>query len=165
MTLTPKQKIHYCLIGNLGILLLITGLTTFLAEESSYWRYGWHPDLIMISVKINSARRYIGLLLLIGAINVSQVIIRELGMPVLGFSIFNPDKKIITEFTKNELQFYANAMYLISGLCGLFSIFINLSQIDIAAWGVLTSEGASFFTIRILLNEKTFGKKDVADMV
>ena len=28
-------------------------------------------------------------------------------MPVLGFSIYNPDKKVITEFTKNELQFYA----------------------------------------------------------
>ena len=37
-------------------------------------------------------------------------------------------------------------------------ILVNISQIDIALWGVVVSETASLFTIRMLLNEKKFKK-------
>jgi hypothetical protein len=67
-------------------------------------------------------------------------------MPVLGFSIYNPDKKIITEFTKNELQFYANSMYLMSSLRYVCELIVTISQLDLAIFSVLASEFASFFT-------------------
>jgi hypothetical protein len=77
-------------------------------------------------------------------------------MTILGFSIYNPDKKIITEFTKNELQFYANSMFIISGIRDVFTVLLSISQIDLAIYNVLTSEIASLITIRLLLNEKQF---------
>ena len=67
-------------------------------------------------------------------------------MHVLGFSIYNPDKKIITEFSKNELQFYANAMYLISSLRYVCELIVTISQLDLAIFSVLASEFAIFFT-------------------
>ena len=33
--------------------------------------------------------------------------------PIIGFNIYNPDKKNISDFTKLELQIYGNSMYLI----------------------------------------------------
>ena len=81
-------------------------------------------------------------------------------MPVLGFSIYNPDKKVITEFSKNELQFYACSMYLISNLRYIFEIMLTISQIDIAIYSVIISELTGIITIRMLLNEKEFKKYD-----
>jgi hypothetical protein len=74
----------------------------------------------------------------------------------LSFSIYNPDKKIITEFTKNELQLLANLMWLMNNLTNGLFIMITISQIDIAILRILYSELTTIITIRILLNEKSF---------
>lgn len=80
-------------------------------------------------------------------------------MPIIGFNIYNPDKKVITEFTKNELQFYGNAMFLIKSIISkVFLVIIAITQIDVALVSVLFSEFISLFTIRMLLDEKTFEK-------
>ena len=47
-------------------------------------------------------------------------------------------------------------MYLIDAIKTVLLILVNISQIDIALWGVTVSETASLFTIRMLLNEKEF---------
>jgi hypothetical protein len=36
---------------------------------------------------------------------------------------------------------------------------VNVTQIDLALFSTLISELASFYTIRVLLNEKTFGNE------
>ena len=77
-------------------------------------------------------------------------------MPVVGFNIYNPDKKVITEFTKNELQFFGNMMFLTSSLRYIFEVMITITQIDIAIYSVIISEITTIFTIRMLLNEKRF---------
>ncbi len=79
-------------------------------------------------------------------------------MPILGFNVYNPDKKIITEFGKNELQFFANTMFMISSVRDIFMVLLTISQVDVALWSVFIREFASFFTIRMLLNEKTFAE-------
>ncbi len=131
-------------------------LVTVFAESSPYWRIGYNEDLIVISVKINSASKYAALLMLIAFINASRVIVEEIGMPILSFSIYNPDKKVIQGFGKNELQVYANAMYVVSGLRGVLMTVVSITQVDLAIWSLLASEVASIYTIRMLLNEKTF---------
>ncbi len=112
--------------------------------------------MIVISVKIDTPNKYSVLLVIIAVINVSKVIVEEIGMPILGFSIYNPDKRVISDFTKNELQFFANGMFMVSGLRSVFMTIVSITQIDIAIWSLFVSECASFFTIRMLLNEKRF---------
>ena len=89
-------------------------------------------------------------------VKISDVDISLIASKIIGFNIYNPDKKVITEFTKNELQFYGNSMYLIDAIKAVLLIMVNISQIDIALWGVIISETTSLFTIRMLLNEKEF---------
>ena len=155
-----NRKLKICLLGNFLLLMFVLGLVViFRDDKSKYLRWGPQDDLIIISVAINDYTRYGMLLFCIMVINISDVLIQEIAMPILGFNIYNPDKKEITEFSKNELQFYGNAMYLINAIKAILLILVNISQIDIALWGVLVSETASLFTIRMLLNEKTFKKK------
>lgn len=154
-----NKKLKICVLSNLLLLaFVITLILIFRDDNSTYLRWGPQQDLIIISVAINNMTKYFLLLGVIAIIKISDVVIAEIASPIIGFNIYNPDKKVITEFTKNELQFYGNSMYLINAIKAVLLIMVNISQIDIALWGVFVSETTSLFTIRMLLNEKEFKK-------
>ena len=152
-----NKKLKLCLISNALLLLFVISLViVFRDDKSKYLRWGPQDDLIIVSVAVNTYIRYMCLLVVITIIKVSDVLIGEIANPIIGFNIYNPDKKVITDFNKNELQFYCNSMYLIDAIKRVLLILVNISQIDIALWGVFVSETASIFTIRMLFNEKEF---------
>ena len=152
-----KRQIIWCIVGNAFTVVLVMAPVIILSDASSaYFKFGWSDRLILISVKIDSALRYSMLFGAIAVINVIKIISEEIGAPILGFNIYNPDKKVITDFTKNELQFFGNMMFLMSGVRRLFEVIIIITQFDIALFSLLVSEVASLFTIRALLNKKTF---------
>ena len=86
-----KQKLQICLACNFLLLLIVTTLMIIYESNSKYCRFGPHDDLIVIAVKIDTYTRYYILLGIITVVKVSKTLIEELGMPVLGFSIYNPD--------------------------------------------------------------------------
>ena len=152
-----NRKLKICVFSNLLLLsFVISIILLFKDDKSTYLRWGPQDDLIIISVAINNMTKYFMLLGIIAIIKISDVVIAEIASPIIGFNIYNPDKKVITDFTKNELQFYGNSMYLIDAIKAVLLIMVNISQIDIALWGVIVSETTSLFTIRMLLNEKEF---------
>lgn len=155
--MTPRRKLILCLGVNSVILAAVVSVIfAFATGESEYWRLGWSESLIVISVRINSGLRYAALLFALLVVNVARVLVEEFGIPVLGFSVYNPDKRHITDFSRNELQFFANSMFLVSNLRNLFMTLVAITQIDIALWSLFVSEVTTFYTIRTLLNEKTF---------
>ena len=123
---------------------------------SSYFKWGWSDNLVLISIPINTKARYISVCVYIVLIKASGVLIGEIANPILGFNIYNPDKMVITEFTKNELQLYGNSMWFIDGFKRLMLIMVSITQIDLALIGMLSSEIMAIFTIRMLLDEKEF---------
>lgn len=152
-----NTRLRRCVLGNFLILILVFSLVIrFNDNRSKYWRFGPYSDLILISVVIDNWTKYSLLLVLVAILKVSECIISEVAHPIIGFNIYNPDKKEITEFTKLELQFYGNSMYTIDSIRRVLMIMMSITQVDIALWGVITSEITSIFTIRMLLNEKSF---------
>jgi len=127
-------------------------------NTSKYFRWGWNDDLILISIPINTQKRYLYTILFISIMRISHVIIGEIAHPIIGFNIYNPDKKEITEFSKIELQMYGNLMYLIEGFKNILTVMLSITQIDIALISMLVSEITSIYTINMLLSEKTFVK-------
>jgi hypothetical protein len=154
--MTPRRKLMLCLTGNVCVLAIVGCAVYACGTSGLYWRFGPHPDLVIIAVQIDTWQKYGTLLALIAVVESSRVVVEEFGMPILGFSIYNPDKKTVTEFSKNELQFFANAMFFISAIRGVLLVMVQISQLDIALWGVLVSQCASVITIRQLLSEKQF---------
>jgi hypothetical protein len=77
-------------------------------------------------------------------------------------NVYNPDKKEITEFTKPQLYFYANSMFLLNNIRYIFTVLINVTQIDIALFSVLVEQVIVMITIKLLLNEKKFTHKEVS---
>ena len=152
-----KKRLRACVLANFFILIFVIFCIVFFDDhKSKYWRWGPHPDFVLISTVIDNWTSYGILLLLVAFLKISQCYIGEVAHPIIGFNIYNPDKKVITEFTKFELQFYGNAMYAIDAVRYVLMIMMSITQVDIALWGVICSETTSLFTIRMLLNDKTF---------
>ena len=154
-----RKKVQICILSNLVLLFIITlPIIVLNTGDSTYFRYGWSDDLILISFPVNTKMRYMIVCLYIILIKASNVFISDIVGPILGFNIYNPDKKVITDFTKNELQLYGNVNFLINGFKRIMTIMISITQIDLALIGMLSGEIISFYTIRMLLNEKKFKK-------
>jgi hypothetical protein len=151
-------RLKYCVFINflLFIFIVITVVIFNNNNNNNYFKYGPNDDLDILGIKINTIDKYLYLQLFLCFVEISRAWTNEIASPILGFNIYNPDKKIIKEFTKNELQLLANIMWLINSLTNALFILITISQIDIAILRILYSEITTIFTIRLLLNDKTF---------
>jgi hypothetical protein len=158
-----KSKVQISLAINITLLIFMLICAFIFAQKTPYWRVGWSDTFILVSTKINTWWKYVGLLVLIAGVNICSVIVSELGGTVLSFTIYNPDKKYVLEFTKNELYMYTNLLFFTTSLRGIFGIILMVSQIDVALWQVITQEITSLFTSRILLNEKTYVTQEEYD--
>lgn len=160
-TMELHRKLQLSIFGS-AVLLLIVAIPIFMLDngQSKYFRYGWHDDFVLISVPINNKERYLYALAFVVLTRVGEVFIGEVAHPIIGFNIYNPDKKVITDFTKNELQFYGNTLYVIDSTRYIFKVVVMITQIDLAFASMIAGEIVSLFTIRMLLNEKEFIKKN-----
>ena len=158
MHMTPLQKVKLCLFINIVLLAIIISCITLFAIESKYFRFGPNEDFVLISIAINTRIKYATLLSIISVMNIIKVLIAELGEPVLVFNVYNPDKKIVTDFTKTQLLFYSNAMFFVSNTRRVFEVMITVTQFDIAVFSILVEQFASIGTVCFLVNEKKFEK-------
>jgi len=154
------NKVRLCLFLNSCLVLFIGFYITNFASDSKYFRFGPNDDFIFISVQIDTTQKYCSLLTLIFVNDIIRVVIQEFGDPVLYMNVYNPDKKEITEFSKLQLYFYANSMFLINNIRYIFTILISVTQIDIALFSVLVEQVIVIITIKMLLNEKKFINKN-----
>lgn len=104
--MNTRKKIRYCLFFNLLILLFTIMLVLLFRDENSkYFRFGPYEDLVLVSVQIDTWTKWTLSVFVIGLINVGDLLVNDIGNPILGFNVYNPDKKVIDEFSKNELNF------------------------------------------------------------
>lgn len=152
-----NYKLKLCVVYNFCLLCFMSTPIILLNDgKSKYFRYGWNNDLILITVNIDTPLKYFIALIFISIMKISNVFIMEIAHPILNFNIYNPDKKIIKYFTKNELQFLGNSMYFIDGFKNILNIMISITQIDIALFGMIISQTTSIYTIKKILNSKIF---------
>ena len=157
MALSNRKKVWFCLIVNfITMLLVLLIVSIFRSEKSTYFKFGPSKDLIVISVEIDTWKKWILLNIFIWLVKGCDVMVNEIGSPILGFRVYNPDKKIIDDFTKNQLNFLANSMWFVNGFRTVLMAVITITQVDIAFSGMIVSEIVSIFTVRHLLNCKTF---------
>lgn len=160
MAFSNKKKVILCIIGNYITAFFITVFViVFRDPNSKYFRFGPHEDLIIISILVNTWLKWVLAIVFIGIIKGCEVLVNELGSPILGFRVYNPDCKVITDFTKNELNVLANAMWFVNSFRSVLMVVVSVTQVDLAFAGMLISEIVSIFTVRILLNEKKFQDK------
>ncbi len=157
VSLTPKQRLKVCIFGQIILLTIALVTTALLANKDSlYYRFGPSEELIVISVKINTWTRYCILLVYILIFRVCKVFINELGMPILTFNIYDPNRKVVKDFTRLELQVLGNIMFMLNAIRYALTLQLSIIQIDIAVISGIFDELAAIPTIYILLKDKKF---------
>jgi len=152
-----KKTLYNCLFTNVVILGFTVIVVCVLKNpQDKYFTLGPNDNLQIMSVKIDDWIKYFLLHIYLLLTEVTNVIISDIASPKLNFSVFNPQRKVIHGWNKLELQFIANAFWFINSLKSTFSVLLSISQFDVAVARVIYSEVASIYTVRMLLNEKTF---------
>ena len=129
--MTPQQRLKICILGQLLLLIGVSiPIVLFANPESTYYKFGPNDDLIIISIKINTWTRYGILLLYILIFRICKVFITELGMPILNFNIYDPNRKKVEGFTRNELQVQANIMYMLNAIRYALTLQLVIIQIE-----------------------------------
>lgn len=152
-----RQRLLICVIVNTLLTVVMGVLVTYLASSTStYFRFGPSRDLNVISVDIDTWSRWWALVGLITVNRVVNLIVNDIATPIFGFSVFNPDKRVIKGHTSTSLQVQANIMFASNSIRGIFNVVVTVSQIDLALIGVIIEELTSVVTIRYLLKKKIF---------
>lgn len=154
---TPRNTVIVCILINLMSTAFVGLLIAFSARRSPYLQFGPNESLFFLGTAVDTWWLYGLLLILIVFIQLTSVVYTELASPVIYFNVYNPNVKHVSRFSKNQLHLLANTGYTISAVKGVLSILLSVAQIDIALWNVLVFEFFCVFTVRWLLNKKTFG--------
>ena len=165
-----KNQLRLCVFANgmltaIWMVIIIHFSTKETGDIPSYsmanfMRFGPNPDLVVLSLIINTWSSYIWFVSGIIIFRIVQTWVHEIAHPIIGFRIYDPDKKVIEDFTRLELQICGNLMYLFDSVRRVFMIMVSITQLDISLWGTLAGEITSIFTIRRLLLAKKFTNED-----
>lgn len=153
----PLHKVQACLCLNTLLLSsVISCIVTLASPTSQYFRFGPHEDFVLVSVAINTWERYTLMICLIAIMNCIKVVVSEIGEPVLVFNVYNPDKDVITDFSRQQLLFYANGMFFVSNVRRVFETMITVTQFDIAIFSIVLEQLVSIVVVCFLVDEKRF---------
>ncbi len=150
-----NKTIQLCIVINGILLSCIAGIIFRFADESML-KIGYSKDLIILGVTIDTMEKYIFLQFLIFLVEFCYALIYEYANPIMYFSIFNADKRVITDFGKLELQIYAQSIWFLTSLKNGLMLLVAIQQIDITLSKIFFNEIAAAIVIRSLLNKKEF---------
>lgn len=156
-----KTKVRLCLLANLAILCVCS---LFVSSRDPYMRFGPSDTLVIFGTKIDTWHKYAVCNVIVACLQAVDIVIGDVAMPVLTFNIFNPDKKIITDFHKTELQLYAQILWFTTAIKNTIMVMVSISQFDIAIFKVISGEMMSIITVRSILNQKEFGPEDYVEL-
>jgi hypothetical protein len=148
------QRTKNCFWANLFLLCLLVTCAFLASPEGGLFIFGPSETLKIGSVVIDTWLRYWILIALVCLFRSCSVVINDIGMPNLGFSIYDPTTETVYGFNRAELQLLANGMFLVTSLSGIFSTLVVVSRLDVAVISTLASEVASAASIYYLLGKK-----------
>ena len=153
----PAKQLRWCSFINVILLILCVIVIVLFGDPSQkYLHIGPSDDVYLLGICINTMTKYGLTLLFLSMLKIAEIVVGEIAQPILWFNIYNIDKKVITEFSKFELQLHANIIYATDTLRYTLLILISITQIDIAVFTCLAGQFATLFTARYLLRDKKF---------
>ena len=152
-----KQQLKLCIAGSAVLTIITLIFTTIFAEEKGWFSFGPSSHLSIAGVIIDTREKYSLLIFSIVLNSIIDTLVSEFAQPILGFNIYNPDKKLITDFkSKRELQVLATLYWSFNNVRTIFTNLVSITQVDLALIKWVVLEITAIYTINILLSKKRF---------
>jgi hypothetical protein len=163
-----KKQLKFCIAGSAVLTIITLIFTTIFAEEKGWFSFGPSTHLSIAGVIIDTQEKYALLLFSIVLNSIIDTLVSEFAQPILAFNIYNPDKKLITDFkSKRELQVLATLYWSFNNVRTIFTNLVSITQVDLALIKWVVLEITAVYTINILLSKKRFaeGLEEEIEMV
>ncbi len=157
-----NTKIQICIVSNFTLIIFIASVIGIFADRNIL-KYGYSENLVIIGVTINTLQKYIMLHFIIFCVEFLHSIVYEYANPIMYFNIFNDQKKYVSDFTKFELQFYAQSLWFLTSIKNGLMLLVSITQIDLTLAKIIYSEIAVMIVIRNILANKIFVKNKNED--
>lgn len=156
ISINSKKRAILSVLLNFFYVIILIFLLLLFSEKSKYMTFGPNENLNIMGFTIDTWYKWSILSIILIITSIFDVLANEFGMPYVSFRIYNPDCKIIDDIKPLELQLLANTIYALSSIKYIFYVVISVTQIDLALIKILTGELLAIYTVRIMINEKTF---------
>jgi hypothetical protein len=151
------HRLKYVLACSLiSVILIISLVIIYQDEEVGYFRFGPNAELRVISIRIDTRERYGILLSVIAFITCLEVMISEMGEPILRYYLYDMNTTKVNDISRRAILFYGFSIYLSTSVKGIFAALIAISQFDIAFITVVIYQLVSLIPMWVLLKEKEF---------
>ena len=152
-----KVQLSLCIASSAVLTIITVIFTIVFSEEKGWFSFGPSSHLSIAGVVIDTQQKYSVLVIAIVFNSVIDMLVNEFAQPILGFNIYNPDKKLITDFkSKRELQLLATLYWSFNNLRTIFTNLVLITQVDLALIKWVVLEITAIYTINILLSKKRF---------
>lgn len=138
---------------------------SLLNTNSSYIGFGPSDDFYVVTMRVDTWAKYIGVLVMIALIKVSSTFTMDFAYPIIHFNVYDPNKKEVENFKRWELWALTNTMFASTSIRSVFMMVITVSRIDIAFFGVIVSELTCIIVVGTLLRKKQFKNKKTTSIV
>lgn len=152
-----ETQLRWCIVLSAMLTLALVGLTIGFASGDGWVAFGPSAMLVVAGVAIDTTEKYVLLVLLISVNSAIDMLINEFASPILGFNIYNPDKKVITDFrSKTQLQVLAGLFWASNNMRAIFTVLITIAQLDLALIKWVVLECTAMYTVNQILKGKQF---------
>lgn len=152
---TTAKKLSLCIKFNLFVIGMCVFFFLVCAEPGSF-TFGPSDSFEVVGIKINTWTRYITFVMLIILIQEALLMTEEFAIPILEFTVYNPQCDIIIEFSRMELQLFTNVLYMTKEALKLFKVMILIARLDALLFTYLAEEITTIATVHIILSQKSF---------
>lgn len=121
--------------------LLVSMLTSFILiffcvgwkdDKNEYFKFGYNPDLIVVSVRIDTYERYCWMMSILTIVTLCRAYVSEVGSPILRYYIYDMNTTEITDISFCRLQVLSTSIYTLTALRDIFLLKAGIAQLDIA---------------------------------
>lgn len=152
-----NTRLNGCVVTNIAVLL---GIYLFISSHhggsSTYFHIGPRKDLEVMNMRIDTWLAYTKIVLFITVIQVIDVIVSVISDPIISWYLLNPVDCLVYGFTRWGLIRSSNLMIITSGAKSILTVYLSITQVDIALWRGLASAATMFFVTVYLTKNKTF---------
>lgn len=141
---------------NIALVALVLSLVFGFSPFTGWLRVGWHDELSVAGVPIDTPAAYAVIMSLTVGMNVLALWLEDAVKPLITFPIYNFECTQIDMYSRGSLWFLANTYFICESLRRLFDVLLYTAQLDLALAAALSGEFVSIFVVRWLLGKKEF---------
>ena len=154
--LSPLSILRFCTALRGFVVLLFVVFFHICGGHQHYLKFGPQPDFKIFNIAFDTHLKYWSLVSLIVIVILFEMVVKQIGIPIIKFYVYNPQQKIVKGITKRELQIYTNTLQCLGEFMEVITVVMVIEKLDVLLISVFIRSIIPIFTVHYILKNKRF---------